>query len=168
MDQLDDTIAESLTSFVADVFAISWWGKEREAVSLFAFRYLVAACRPGTVLYDPAQIAIEVRVPQPAGVGVKAEICKDLVIWPEPGWTCWNERREAARIPIAVLEWKVNTPGLSDRDIAWLHAFATQHSVCTGYAISLDLHARNERLCCARVSTRGVDRNWLNVARIHG
>lgn len=60
MPDMDSIIRQSLREFVADVFAHSWWGKEREAVSLFAFGYLIRQCRPGSALFDPAQIGIEV------------------------------------------------------------------------------------------------------------
>jgi hypothetical protein len=53
MSAIDIVIKESLEAFVEDIFAKSWWGKEREAVSLYAFGYLIKQCRATSVLYDP-------------------------------------------------------------------------------------------------------------------
>src|SRR5207247_8373517 len=61
---LDRVIRESLFSFVDEVAGKAWWGKEREAVSLFAFGHLLPHCTRGSALFDPGQIGIEVRVKQ--------------------------------------------------------------------------------------------------------
>ena len=57
---LDNLIRQSLKDFVRDIFQKQWYGKEREAISFYAFGYLVNRCQPETILYDPAQIGIEV------------------------------------------------------------------------------------------------------------
>lgn len=69
---------------------------------------LLPLVTPGTALFDARQIGIEVAVPQRRGDGVRRQpdVCKDLVIWPEPDSTCWNERGQAVRFPAAVVEWK--------------------------------------------------------------
>lgn len=66
-DQLDALIRESLTALSLDPLVQRWLAKEADWVSYFAFRHLVHRCRPSSVLNDPAQIAIEVGVPQPEG-----------------------------------------------------------------------------------------------------
>ncbi|MDZ7337874.1 MAG: hypothetical protein ONB30_04985 [candidate division KSB1 bacterium] len=157
MSEIDNVVRNSLTDFTNRVFTSAWWGKEREAVSLFAFGHLIKHCRPGSVLYDPAQIGIEVRVPKADSVGKKAEICKDLVIWPKPGLTCWNENEW----PVAILEWKANQPQVSADDVAWLLAFSAKCPTFVGYAICLDLKQRNFRLSCTRVQQQKVQNEWL-------
>jgi hypothetical protein len=69
---LDRAIRESLQVFVADIAGSVWWGKEREALSLFAFSHLIHRCSPETALFDPGQIGLEVRVVQnPAKTGLR-------------------------------------------------------------------------------------------------
>lgn len=157
MSEVDETIRAALTEFTAAVFSLNWWGKEREAVSLFSFGHLIKQCRPGATLYDPAQIGIEVRVPKPEGRGAKREVCKDLVIWSAPGATCWSDSRG----PIAIMEWKVNCQQVCGDDVAWLVAFSAGRPQFTGYAVCLDLKHRNFRLSCTRVHDTNADSEWL-------
>ena len=159
MSDIDDLVRNSLTDFTNGVFADEWWGKEREAVSLFAFGYLIKHCRPGSILYDPAQIGIEVRVPKADGLGKKTEICKDLVIWLRPGLTCWSEKGW----PLAILEWKANQPKVFANDVAWLSAFSAKRPTFTGYAVCLDLKQRHFRLSCTRIQQQHVQHEWLVV-----
>ena len=157
MNEIDDLIRGSLTDFTNGVFSSKWWGKEREAVSLYVFGYLLKHCRKGTVLYDPAQIGIEVRVPKAESLGKKAQICKDLIIWSRPASTCWTENEW----PVAILEWKANCTQVSTNDVTWLSAFSVNRSNFTGYAVSLDLKQRNFRLSCTRVRRQRVQPEWL-------
>ena len=157
MTKIDTIIRQALKEFTAKVFADSWWGKEREAVSLFAFGHLIKQCRPDGVLFDPAQIGIEVRVPKAARRGVKREVCKDLIVWSGPGATCWSKNHW----PIAILEWKANQPQVYADDVAWLVAFSASRPDFTGYAICLDLQRRNFRLSCTRVQNESAYSEWL-------
>lgn len=163
VNEIDDIVRESLVEFVEDVFSSSWWGKEREAVSLFSFGYLVKRCRKGSVLYDPAQIGIEVRVPKPDSFGLKREVCKDMVIWPAPGMTCWDENNKPTRQPLSVLEWKVHAPGVSARDLEWLRAFSVRRPDFIGYALCLNLDGKDFRLRCARIQNEIQNTNWLEL-----
>ena len=160
---MDAIIKPALVEFVEDVFARSWWGKEREAVSLFVFGYLLKHCRVGTLLYDPAQIGIEVRVPKPDNFGAKKEVCKDIVIWSRPGMTCWDESGNATHQPLTVLEWKVNVAELSAYDLDWLREFSAGQPEFVGYAVCLNLKPRAFRLRCARVQDRDIQRDWLEL-----
>ena len=98
--ELDDILKKSLTQFVNGIIEDGWYGKEREAISLYAFGTLINFCKPGTILDAPAQIGIEVRVPKPTRRDSKSscldpqrsqrpknEVMKDLVIWQAPGMT---------------------------------------------------------------------------------
>jgi len=156
---IDDTIRATLREFVDHIRRSGWWGKEREAVSYFAFGFLVRSCAVGAELYDPAQIGIEVRVPRPPGLGVKEEITKDLVIWARPGETCWKAPRRSGRFPLAVMQWKVNEGSVSAHDVAWLIALTTHQPGCRGYALCLDLEPRARlrvRPCLSREDRRGM------------
>jgi len=161
--QLDSLVRDSLCEFVSDVFATSWWGKEREAVSFYAFGYLSKFCKAGSILYDLAQIGIEVRVPKPESLGRKREVCKDLLIWPKPGMNCWNKERKAQNYPLAVLEWKVNQRDTSRHDLDWLLAFSANRPNSVGYAVCLDLYEREFRLRCTRVRNSRPNNKWLVI-----
>jgi hypothetical protein len=158
---LDDIIQHSLEEFVEEVFANHWYGKEREAISLYAFGYLLRYCQSDGVLYDPRQIGIEVRVPKPTRLGKKAEVCKDLVIWQKPSMTCWTAERKAKNYPLAVLEWKTNEPNISADDVKWLLALSAKSPEFIGYAICVDLSKRNFRLTCTRIQSKSVKKDWL-------
>ncbi len=160
---MDNIIRESLAAFCADIFRIGWQGKEREAVSLYAFGYLLRHCKPDTIFYDPAQIGIEVRVVPPAGSGKKSEICKDLVIWPAPAMTYRSPPTPGGNVPLAIMEWKANRASVFKDDVDWLHTFASNHVGFVGYALSLDLDQRDFRLSCTRVTGRGCTPQWLVV-----
>jgi hypothetical protein len=159
--KLDDIIQHSLEEFVKDIFSNHWYGKEREAISLYAFGYLLRHCQSDGVLYDPRQIGIEVRVPKPTQLGKKVEICKDLVIWQKPSMTCWNGEKKARNYPLAVLEWKTNEPNVSTYDVKWLRAFSADSPKFIGYAICLNLSERNFRLTCTRVQSGSAKKDWL-------
>lgn len=96
--ELDVTITQALTSLARELSGVGWSGRrEREVVSLFCFGHLLRQCKPGGVLYDPTQVAIEVAVPQIPGQRnltgssrSKAQVCKDIVIWPRPGMVTWG------------------------------------------------------------------------------
>ena len=165
MTELDEIVFRSLKAFTDEVFLEPppghkrWEGMERGAVSLFAFGPLLKECRKGSVLYDPAQIGMEVRVSRPPKEGVKGakatRICKDLVIWPRPKLT-WRDESG----PLAILEWKTNREVVSAENVAWLRDFSKNLDGFTGYAVCLDLDQRNFRLSVTRVS-RGSDQpNW--------
>jgi hypothetical protein len=53
--------------------------KENNWVNYFVFQYMIQHCRPGGVLSHPAQIGIEVGVPQPKGYE-KTSVRRDIVI----------------------------------------------------------------------------------------
>lgn len=162
MQGIDSIIRRSLTSFTESVFDSNWFGKEREAVSLYAFGHLLPLCRPDSVLYDPTQIGIEVRVPSPDGESYKnAETMKDLIVWPEPEWTCWDENGQSTRVPLTLVEWKVGETGISDYDVGWLQDFTSENPSCIGCALSVDLLERNFRLTCTRIEAGDPDPEWL-------
>lgn len=159
-DSLEQLLRAALTSFANDLKGTHWPGKEREAVSLFAMGYLVPRCAAGARLHDPRQIGIEVRVPQ-ISTGAKDQVCKDLIIWPEPGMTCWNKDGNPQNIPLCVMEWKWGTKSFCNDDLDWLSEFTRLHSSCEGYAICYNPPPAKPIIRCARVANGEVDREWL-------
>src|SRR5437867_1079062 len=87
--ELDGVLGHALTTFSQAIHEGRWRGRgEREAVSYFAFGHLVPLCRSGQSLHRPAQIGLEVPVP---GIGEgKSQVCKDVVVWRDPGAVCWD------------------------------------------------------------------------------
>ena len=165
---LDQIIRVSLSEFVARIFDHKWRGREREAIALYVLGFLQRQCRPQGILSDPTQIGVEVAVPGVRSVNPKGRVNKDLVIWPEPGMTLWNENWEPCNSPLAVLEWKVfrrihRNPGLSADDLRWLKDFTTSQAGSTGYAVSIDLAERSFRARVARVAAGVIDEEWVRL-----
>ena len=91
--ELDAIIKSSLKSFYQQVDR-GWWGRENEAVNLYAWGHLAKEVRPKGILHDLTQIGIEVAVrqkPLPKFKGIARTVRKDLVIWPEPAMNLWKD-----------------------------------------------------------------------------
>jgi hypothetical protein len=105
-EELHEIVRGSLEAFVRHVAVVSWFGREHEAVSLYAFSHLIPATSGDSPLYNPTQIGIEVAVPQVEGWSSKqkAQVCKDLVIWPTPGALRGRMVKRAGNDPLAVMQ----------------------------------------------------------------
>lgn len=160
--ELEGVIRESLLEFAQEVARTGWRGREREAVSLYAFGFLLPRCRPGTPLHHPAQIGLEVAVGQPPGPGRKPQVCKDLVIWPEPAMVCWDVDGCPANQPLAILEWKARTGKPSHYDEAWLCEYSIMAPHFTGYAIALNPQGRATSLAVSQVAGGMITRDWVS------
>ncbi len=144
--QLEIALNQCLQDLAEDPHVRSWNAKENNWVSYFAFKYLVGACRQGTPLSDPAQIGVEVSVPQPPELGKTRGVRRDTVIWRSPGLTCWNDDWEVSADPIndplAIIEWKVHRPRrrnpLVTREREWLHAYCAHKPSVLAYAVEVD------------------------------
>jgi len=164
-------VKSRLGSLAKDVRDARWTGRrEREVVSYFAFRYLVPACKAGDFLHTPTQIAIEVAVPQldPRTVKsltkratAKTQVCKDLVIWPRPGMTCWDLEGHPTVYPSAILEWKFGGRTLFEFDMQWLQEYSKVVDGFVGYAIQVDPKQRDFTLAAARAEGGMLDECWL-------
>ncbi len=66
-EDIDALVMGALDAFLEEIRRNDWHGREREAVSLFAFGALAGQCRAGSWLFDQRQIGIEVAVPQVPG-----------------------------------------------------------------------------------------------------
>ena len=161
-DALDFVIRESLIDFLDYIRSNPWWGREREAISLYVTGYLIRRCARGSPLHDLRQIAIEGAVAQIGGKG-KKHVCKDLVIWPEPAMTCWDKDQKPTNIPLAIVEWKVDQRESSSRDIAWLQEFSKNKMGFVGFAVNLVLRSSNRCLTCSRIVGGDVDTEWLVI-----
>jgi hypothetical protein len=141
LGELDDIVRRTLTAFADGVSLDGWSGRrEREAVSLYALSYLASAVRAGSILSDVSQIGVEIPVPQlpidsPVHGGTKrpkAQVCKDIVVWPRPRMTCWDEYGRPTIFPIAIILWKsANHP--DSRDIQWLQQYSRARANFVGY-----------------------------------
>lgn len=161
MDELEHLISDALLEFAAFVARTNWRGREREAVSLFAFGYLVPRCSPGGPLTSPAQIGLDVGVPQLPGADRKTIVCKDLVVWPEPAGNCWDDSGAATRKPLAVLEWKARTGTLSRYDEEWLRDFSNSTPSFLGVAISIDPRGPATTLIASRTKAGMLTPDWM-------
>lgn len=164
LDPLEAIIRDSLLDFAREVARSGWRGREREAVSLFAFRFLLPQCRQGTPLFDPAQIGLEVAVPQLPGPGRKPQVCKDLVIWPEPAMVCWDGDGRPVHQPAAILEWKTRTKKVSLSDEAWLCEYSALASGFIGFAIALDPQDLETSLVASRAMEGVLTREWVRYS----
>ncbi|QOJ03658.1 MAG: hypothetical protein HRU71_09230 [Planctomycetia bacterium] len=70
-DELDSIIQSSLLEFAEWIDHHAWFGREKEAVSLYVLGFLQKHCRPRTILSDATQIGIEVAVPQIGDSGTR-------------------------------------------------------------------------------------------------
>lgn len=166
---IDALMRSSLSSLIEDISAADWTGRrEREVVSLFAFGHLLRHCRPGAFLYDPAQIGIEVAVPQvPEQTSLsgkstsKGQVCKDVVLWPRPRMTCWDTTGEPTVRPASVVEWKHDEGDVSAYDVEWLAEFSAGVEDFVGYAVCTNRRsARDFRLSCTRIYQGQSQPRW--------
>ena len=126
IESIDEIVRQSLTEFVSDIFQLPWSGRrEREAVSLYVLGYLIKHVKSDGFLKDPTQIGIEFTVPQiskemqtqiSGSNNPKAQVYKDVVIWPKPKMTCWDSNGKPTISPSAILQWKFNKKDVDGKD----------------------------------------------------
>ncbi len=171
--ELNAVIRESLWSFYEDISG-EWCGREREAVSLFAFGHLAKHCGPGKPLFSLAQIGIEVAVRQLKRNEQHPRrgptVCKDLVIWPHAKMTLWDAKGERKNEPFAVMEWKVNY-SFGQRahnknrlehqtDVQWLKETSERVTGFVGYAVLLEGALKPKTLTCAKSQGSSAIMDW--------
>jgi hypothetical protein len=126
-------IFRMLNEFIVEIKNEQWFGKERELVSRFAFSKLVKNVGCCEELFDPAQIAIEVRVKQIKENG-KKEVCKDLIIWSQPNQTVWGDHN----FPLCIMEWKHRNKLPYEYDVDWLEKYTASYENCFGIALNVE------------------------------
>lgn len=169
MEPVDEPVRSALEIFADEALDGSWNGRrEREAVSLFAFGALVEQTNTDDVLSDTRQVGLEVPVPQvtvgdEGSANKKNQVCKDVVIWPEPRMTCWDENQDPTVSPMAIVEWKFGQSNISERDVNWLKAFTKEYPNCVGYAVTAKQPPSQFTLTCTRVTARQTQPKWLHL-----
>jgi hypothetical protein len=87
-------------------------------------------------------------------------VCKDIVIWPQPAMTCWDNEGRPTVFPNAVMLWKsANQP--DSRDIEWLQHYSMARRNFVGYAIATTGYGRGIRVQCVRVAEGQAEAGWL-------
>ncbi|MDP3774871.1 MAG: hypothetical protein Q8Q85_11455 [Gemmatimonadales bacterium] len=164
---VDRTIRQSLQAFADKALEPSWRGREREAISHYAFGYLLPHFNGRLPFSHPAQIGIEVCVPGVPDHNVKGRVNKDLVIWGTRRIAAtWNEEWLPTFAPRCILEWTYSRTGHGWRkaweyDITWLRAFTEERRGCIGYAVALVVAAGSQQLLVARVALGRANLKWL-------
>ena len=153
MPAIDRAVEQSLGDFVEFIRRTGWRGRENEAISLYAFGFLLPQCRDDGPLRHPTQIGIEVGAANTPKSKL-SQVRKDLVIWREPGCNRWYPQTPRSE-PMVIMEWKVRRSGFrsgasNDRDIKWLAKHSARHPKTVGYAVWLDLRGPDVRLLLAR------------------
>ncbi len=168
---LDRGIRDSLTSFAQVALDPDWRGREREAISQYAFGHLLSCFDERMPFIHPGQIAIEACVPGLEGENPKGRVNKDLVVWASHrSAATWDESWKVARSPRCIIEWTFARNGSRwlrawEYDINWLCAHTSKWRGCTGYAVALLRVPSEPRLLAARVANGHVNLGWLAIRR---
>src|SRR5208283_4404272 len=135
VDEFSNILKEALGSLYQELsktqhpdHSRSWWRREYEIVSLFAFKHLAPILQRQGI--DPGVLRIAGRTPQlPTETDKKRRARRDLVVWADCLDTVW---RPGIKFPLALLEWKISTSKTTppkiltgrkdsvEADIAWL------------------------------------------------
>jgi hypothetical protein len=171
---LSSVIRKALCSFASENRGDAVYA--RELVSCFVFAHLLCHVQANGPISSPAQIGVEVAVPQRRIPGARRrdpDVCKDVVIWSAPGMVCWDSAGHPTRFPAAVLEWKslnLKDSAASVRrklreeypaDCDWLQWFVTASPGSEGYAVLVDSRQTRRHVRVARFSAGGEDVDWL-------
>jgi hypothetical protein len=178
---LEEQLQLAFQSFAASLVVTPIaFAREREYVSSFVLGHLAPLVRPGAALFDLTQIGIEVAVPQRRTATNRRrhpDVCKDVVIWSDPGMTCWDARGFPSRFPAAVLEWKAlnrqDPPAVRarkrakdrDADRAWLGWFTHTSPDALGFSVLVDSTSSPPSIDVERVAKGVLIRGWLASAR---
>jgi hypothetical protein len=160
---MDATLRCALERLIRDPHVCDWHAKEHDWVNYFVFRHLLPQCTAAGPLRDPAQIGIEVSVPQPPGYA-RPVVCRDIVVWREPGMSCWETGWNPKRHPLAIVEWKTHRPGRRNKDVQkereWLRAYSRWQQSVTCYAVEVDVDRSEPLLTCTRFF-RDRETRWI-------
>jgi len=171
---LDQMVKSALGSLYDDLkttnpHGVSWYRREQEVVSLFAFGHLVRLFFSHSL--DTALLTIEGRVPQACGKKPKAKPKlrgqRDLVIWSQRLDGYWRNP-DIPINPFAVIEWKLSTSNATDsrihaeheEDVEWFK----KNSECmrVGYAVFVRWPNRTLNITCKRISKIAPSDDWAS------
>lgn len=159
--ELDRAIRQSLQAFGELLVSKRWYGKQAEAVSYYAFGFLLKECRVDSALHDPGQLSLSTRVPA-STLNSSPELREDLVLWREAGETCWDRSGRCTRYPLAIMAWKAFGEQHDVYDLAHLQSLTLRSAGLIGYAVTFHADKRNT-LLAARVMHGAVWEDWLRV-----
>jgi len=168
IDAVDEVVRGSLIAFIEDFTRAEWWGKEHDCVNRFVHGFLMPQCSSASVLAHPTQIGIEVGVAQPRSLFARSAARKDVVIWPEPWMSCWNDRWEPVNYPMVVMEWKALRTAqplkCHAHDREWLCGLSKEREDFVGYSVTMNRERGcAERLLVLRFFRGETDEDWLRL-----
>jgi hypothetical protein len=174
---LCNVIRDSLMEFAQSIPESAKYSREYELVSRYVFGHLLKAVNKDSQLQSPSQIGLNVAVPQKkelGGMRKHPDVCKDLVIWTEPGIVCWDGDGKPDRFPLAVLEWttlnrkdsrqvkKVKRGKKRSHDIDWLRWLVEQNEGTEGFAVLIDLADQPVSINVVRIARADYNDEWVN------
>jgi len=162
---MEHLLARALLDFDLWLQSSDWKARENECVNQFAHAHLAKQITPGRVLFDFAQIGIEVAVPQLPALGRKAAVRKDLVVWSKPGMTAFDGDFRPVQAPIAIIEWKPRSNKLCAVNLDWLSQFTRAYPGCFGAVVTVDFKKSGSRLHTAAVRGGEVELDWIQGAK---
>lgn len=126
--------------------ANEWRAKEWDTVAVFVDVFLRKHVGAGAAVHHQSQIRIESQVGTTTNLGWRG-VRKDVVIWPEPYMSCWDEQWKATRVPRAVLEfkqWRSRPKSMlfDQNDSEWVAAWTIENPKSLGYVVTIDLSDR--------------------------
>jgi len=152
---LTSQIVAALDSFCTEMASAPRpFARERELVSWFVLGHLAKQVRPASPLHHILQIGIEFACPQESRMEnprLFPDVCKDIVVWPQPRDLCWTQQGRPEQFPLSVIEWKAlnRKDTLADlkrkrseakgRDADWLKWFTRQADGREGFSVVSDL-----------------------------
>ena len=173
MTELDKIVRRSLVGFVDAINTSRWSGqREREAISLYVLGHLQNEVEPRSVLFDVRQIGIEMpvkQIPSEKQLAIsgrkgrpKADVAKDVLIWPRPQMTTWTSDAKSCYSPLAIQEWKMGSLTPFKHDVLWLEEYSKLHGDFAGYVVSLRRDSTGVfALNVVRVGKGKRELNWL-------
>jgi hypothetical protein len=138
--ELDGILRRSLKSFYQDLCGMESCGREREAVSHYAFANLVKCCKDLVIWRDPNTILLKADLPYFEPLAVME--WKMIHVYDRPR----DRKRKLSEY---------------ESDIRWLqHKARAVGKGFVGYAVFVDSTCDPKRLTCARVAVNETDRHW--------
>ena len=123
-----------------------WRGKEWDTVAVFVDAFLRKHVGKHAAIKHQSQIRTESQVATTTARGWRG-VLKDVVIWPAPFMTCWDEQWQATRVPWAIMEFKQwrdrpKSVLFDQRDSDWVAAWTMENPKSLGYVVTIDLADR--------------------------
>ena len=162
---LKHLLIEAFSDYETWLSTSPWRGKEHDCVNLFVHKFLFPRITPAGPIFDPTQIGIETGIPQGPGLGIRPAVRKDLVIWPKPEMTTWNDEWTAVHYPMAVIEWKARRKKspkalIFPYDLEWITKYSRLRDDFIGCCATVDFTGSSTRLETALIEAGEVTSNF--------